>query len=279
MWVSFFASAFLLSIHPMRLGVTLLVISRPQPMQNLLAYWIGCALTGSLVLTVPLMLLHATPAFASSMKVWANPAANSTARHLEICMGVLMLSIAALMGVRFMVRQRARPRGRNLAQLQTPGDNTSTLVQNPSTPPAISWLLGPAQDPATEGGSAIQRLATYVRDAWENGSLWVAFVIGLALGPSLDAVGILFTLTFIVASGAGIGIQVIAGIAFLFAVLAVEEIILVGNLVSPDKTQPAVRRLHDWALAHRRKLLIATLIVAGVSLVAQGMGASGVVVH
>ena len=189
-------------------------------------------------------------------------------------MGVLVLSIAALMAVRFAARQRARPRGRNWAQLQTPGDNTSTLVRDSNTPAAISRLLGPAQDAATEGGSAIRRLATRARDAWENGSLWVAFVIGLAMGPSLDAVGVLFVLAIIVASGAAIGMQVSAGIAFLVGVLAVEEIILVSNLVTPAKTQTALRRLHDWALAHRRKLLVATLAVVGVSLIAQGMGSA-----
>ena len=273
MWGPFFASAFLLSIHPMRLGLTLLVISRRQPMQNLLAYWIGCVLTGLLVLTVPLIVVHVTPTFASFFNDWPDPATNSTARYIEIGLGVLVLSIVALMAVRSAVRQRARPRGRNLAQLQTPGNNTSTLVRNSDTPPGFSWLLGPAQDGATEGGSAIRRLATRVRDAWENGSLWVSFVIGLAIGPSLDAVGVLFVLAFIVISGAGIGMQVGAGIAFLFAVLAVEEIILVSNLVTPDKAQPVFLRLHDWALAHRRKLLVATLVVAGVSLIAQGMGA------
>ena len=74
MWGSLLVLAFLMTIHPMRLGVTLLVISRRQPMQNLLAYWIGCVLVGLLVLVVPLMVLHVTPTFASFTKDWANPA-------------------------------------------------------------------------------------------------------------------------------------------------------------------------------------------------------------
>ena len=102
--------------------------------------------------------------------------------------------------------------------------------------------------------------------------MWVAFVIGLAMGPSLDGLGVLFILAIIVASGAAIGMQVSAGIAFIVGVLAVEEIILVSNLVTPAKTQPALRRLHDWALAHRRKLLVATFAVAGISLIAAGHG-------
>jgi Sap, sulfolipid-1-addressing protein len=274
MWGSLLVLAFLMTIHPVRLGVTLLVISRQQPMQNLLAFWIGCVLVGLLVFIVPLMVLHVTPTFASFSKDWADPGPNSTARHIQIGMGVLGLSIAALMAVRFAPRKRARPRGRNWAQHQTPGDNTSTLVRDSDTPAAISRLLGPAQDAAMEGGSAIRRLLTRVRDAWENGSLWVSFVIGLAVGPGLDGLGVLFILSIIVASGAEIGMQVTAAIAFLLGVLAVEEIILVSNLVTPTKTQPALRRLHDWALTHRRKLLVATFAVSGISLIATGVGGS-----
>ena len=68
--------------------------------------------------------------------------------------------------------------------------------------------------------------------------------------------------------------QVSAGIAFIVGMLAVEEFILVSNLAAPAKTQATLRRLQDWALAHRRKLLVATFAVVGVSLVAQWMGSA-----
>lgn len=272
MWGSLLVLALLITIHPARLGVILLVTSRRRPMQNLLAYWVGCVVMGLLILLIPLMVLHVTPTFASFTKEWANPATNPTTRQIEIGMGVLALSIAALMAVRFAARQQGRPRGRNCAHLQTPGGNTSTLVLDSNTPTAISRLLGPAQDTATEGGSAIRRLLSRARNAWENGSLWVAFVIGLGAAPPFDVA--LFVLAIIVASGAGIGMQVSAGIAFIVGMLAVEEFILVSNLAAPAKTQATLRRLQDWALAHRRKLLVATFAVVGVSLVAQGMGSA-----
>ncbi|MGB6764662.1 GAP family protein [Mycobacterium sp.] len=86
-----------------------------------------------------------------------------------------------------------------------------------------------------ERGSAIRRLLRRVRNAWENGSVWVAFVIGLAMGPQLQ--GIVFVLAIIMASGTAFGIQISAAIVFVFAILAVEEIILVSNLATPAKTQ------------------------------------------
>ena len=116
----------------------------------------------------------------------------------------------------------------------------------------------------------IQRLLRRVRSGWENGSVWLAFVIGVAMGPSLD--GVDFVLAIIVASGVSFGVQITAAITFVIAILEVEEIILVSHLARPAKTQAFLRRLHDWALAHRRKLVVAIFAVVGVSLMAQGMG-------
>ena len=130
---------------------------------------------------------------------------------------VLALSIA---------RSLTRPRRR--AQLPTPVGNTSTLVLDSNTPTVISRLLGRAQDAATEGGSAIRRLLGRAHNAWENGSLWVALVIGMGFGgPAPDVA--LFVLAIIVASGAAIGTQVSAAIAFVVGVLAVVEITLVSH--------------------------------------------------
>jgi hypothetical protein len=122
----------------------------------------------------------------------------------------------------------------------------------------------------TAGGSAIRRLLGRVRNAWENGSLWVSLVISIAMSPTLDAV--LLLVAIIVASGAAIGTQVGAAIAFVFVMLAVEEIVLASYLITPAKTQAVVRLLHGWVRAHRRKVLLAILAVGGVSLVAWGMG-------
>ena len=74
------------------------------------------------------------------------------------------------------------------------------------------------------------------------------------------------------ASGAAIGTQVSAAIAFVVGMLAVVEITLVSDLATPAKTQAVPRLLHDWARAHRRQVLVAIFAVVGVTLVANGMG-------
>jgi hypothetical protein len=73
-----------------------------------------------------------------------------------------------------------------------------------------------------------------------------------------------------VASGASFGVQITAAITFVIAMLTIEEIILVSHPARPAKTQAFLRRLHDWALAHRRKLVAAIFAAVDVSLIAQG---------
>jgi hypothetical protein len=103
-----------------------------------------------------------------------------------------------------------------------------------------------------------------------NGSLWVAVVIGFWAGPPPSLV--IPLLTTILASGAAIGTQISAAIAFVVVTLAVVEIILVSHLATPTRTQAVLRLLHDWARARRRQILVAMFTVVGVALVAQGMG-------
>lgn len=262
MWGSLLGLALPMAFNPVLLGLILLMISRPRPVQNLVVCWAGCLITNVPALLVPLLMLHVMPVFRSTAHDLATAGPNSTARHLQLGIGVLALSIAALIIVRSSPRRRT--------YLPTAVGNRSTLALDSNTPTAISQSQGGAQDVAKKGGSAIRRLVGRVNNAWENGSLWVALVIGMSFlpGPPL----ILFVDTTIVASGAAIGTQVSAVIAFVIALLTVFEIVLVSHLVTPAKTQALLRPLHDWALAHRLQVLAGIFAVVGLFQVARGMG-------
>jgi len=264
MWSSLLALALVGMLNPVRLGATLLVSSQTRPVQNLLAYWVGSLMMGTTALVVPLIVLHFTPAFGSFAHDWATPGSSPSVRYIQIGFGALAISSAALISVSSLTRRR------QLARLATAGNNTSVLVMDSNASPAVSSPPGPAQDAASKGGSAIQRLLGRAHDALENGSLWVSWAIGLFMGPAPDVV--LFALAIIVASGAVVGTQIIGAFAYVVGVLAVVEIILVSYLVTPVKTQAALRRLHDWASAHRLKLLVAVLAVVGLSMLAHGVG-------
>jgi hypothetical protein len=254
-------------INPIRVGLTLLVISRPRPVQNLLAYGAGGLVVSIPCLLVPLFVLHVTPRFRSVVHDLATPgtAASSTARHMQLGLGMIALSIAAVTVVRALARRRSR------AYLPTSGGKMSTPVPQSNVPTPVVRLLRGGHDAPAEARSVAGRLLGRIRDAWENGSSWVAWVIGFLFGgPGADEM--LYVVAIIVASGAAIGTQVSAAVAYVVGALVVVEITLASYLASPAKTQALVQRLHDWARVQRRKIVVAMCTVGGVLLVAQSVG-------
>jgi hypothetical protein len=274
-WSPVLVLAFMLALDPLRLGLLLLLIMRPRPVQSLLVCWVGATIASVLYMLVPLIVLHVTPGFRSIAQHLASQAiyGSPTIRHIQFGIGVVVLLIAAHMAVRLRAGQHA--------YVATPADTASPLLADSNTPTAISQTLDRAPNAPTEGGSLIQRMGARaygawqrlwlpVMGAWESESPRAALVVGLLSGPPPATV--LLVLTTIMASGAAIGAQVGLAIAWVFGMFAVYEITLVSYLVSPTKTETALRRLHDWLLAHRRQVWIALIAAVGVVLLAYGMG-------
>jgi Sap, sulfolipid-1-addressing protein len=263
-WSPVLVLALVLALDPLRLGLILLLITRPRPLQSLLVYWVGAMAVSVPYMLGPLIVLHVTPAFRSfAQHIGTATFASPNVRHTQIGIGVVALLIAALMTVRFRARQRA--------YLPTQGGTTSTPVPDSNTPTAISQPLVRTQDPTTKNRSATPRLPARARIAWENGSSWPACIIGVASGP--PPLTVLLVLTTIMASGAAIGTQVGLAIAWVIGMFAVVEIILVSHLAMPTKTEAVLQLLHDWILAYRRQVLIAAIALIGVVMMVFGMGA------
>jgi hypothetical protein len=271
MWGSVLMVTLLSALYPVRLALTLLVVTRPRPVQNLLAFWAGCLSGAIFGVVIPLTLVHVTP---MSDSFGQGSATSSTVRYVQIGMGVLALSMAALMTAHSLTRRRQR------AQLPTQeatrgrhrnGGTTSTPVLESNTPTAISRLLSRVQEAPAEGGSVFLRLLRRIHSAWENGSRGIVYVIGLVFGGPQPDVS-LFVVAMMVGSGAAIATQVIAATAFIFGTVGIIDIILVSYLLTPAKTLAVLRRLHDWVLSHRRQILAAIFAVVGLTLVANAMG-------
>lgn len=260
MWGSVLSLGVLAALNPVRLGLALLMISRPRPGPNLLAYWIGGLTVCIPELLVPLILLNFTSLFDSFGHASGTPAASSALPKIQIGLGVLGLTIAAVMAVRFSTRQRAEARAsRN-------GD--SAVATAPDTPIAVPRFLSRARDVSSDDRSRIRRLLHRAHCARENGSLWIAWVIGLA---SVPVDGVFFILAIIVASRAPIGAQVSASIAFFLLMYSVVEMILVGYVAAPARTEALLRQLHDWVRTYHRQILVIVFTVVGVSQLAEGL--------
>lgn len=259
-WGVLLGMAIMFAVNPVLLAVIVLMISRPRPVQNLAAYWLGSIIVSLAGLLVPLMVLHIAPAFRSFSEDLTTSGKNPTAQLVQFGMGVVMLSVAVVVSVRA-VRDRSG--------LPVPAGRITNGTQETATPVQMTSPFGSSPDTATADGSPFRRLVSRLHAAWDGGALWVAFAFGLAgLPPPML---VLFVLTPIATSGYPVGVQILAVILFVVGMFAVVEITLVSYLIAPARTLAVLRPLHDWALAHRRHMLIAIFSVAGVVQVLNGL--------
>lgn len=255
-WSSVLGLALMGALNPVRLGVTLLLISRQRPAQNILIFWAGCLLASAVSILAPLIVLHFTPALRPWTDDLATPTTGSSSAQIQIGIGVFALVIAAALTARLRLRQNADApaSGSKLIMVLDPGASGD----------------GTSRDDVSRLGSAVRRLITRARNAWDNGSLWVAFVIGLAMGPAPEIV--LLVLATILTSGAAITTQLTTAVLYIVGVLGVVEIVLISHFVAPERTEVVLRRLRGWALARRQQIVAVIFLVIGVSAVLRGIG-------
>ncbi len=240
-WGAVLVMALAAMADPLRIGITVLVISRPRPVLQLLAFWIGGVAMGFGVgLGVLFLLRDLALDFMNDLE---STTATSTVGVIQITIGVLALLLAAMIAMRFPTRRRAR--------VTIPDVEAQAPAMEPSTP------------------SALSRLSTRAGDAMQGGSLWVAFVAGAWLATPLQFIA---ALAAILASGASAGTQVVALVAYHVVALASAEIPLLSQLVAPDKTQAVILRVHDWVLPRRRHLIAVIIAVVAIFLVVNGFG-------
>jgi hypothetical protein len=241
--------ALAMATDPVRLGVTLLLISRPRPILNLLVYWVGAMIVGvGSAVVVLTMMRDLAPALLQSL---SNLVATPAVRHAQVVAGVLALLGAMLITTGLPTRQRlGMPMPVEVSvPAGVPGDPSSLLLQ-PTSPTAVALLLGRA------------------RSALKGESLWVALAAGLGTGPA--PLEYLVALVAILASGGEIGRQIGAAVLFNIVMLAVCELTLGSYLLMPTKTQAVIGFLNGWVGAHRRRILSLILGTAGVCLVVVG---------
>jgi hypothetical protein len=209
---------------------------------TLFAFWLGGMATGVAVALGMLLLLRDVASTLS--REVASMASSAIVPPLQIASGVVALLIGAKIAVSVSARRRA--------PLLVPVGDAPAPMLEPSTPNAFSRVSG------------------RVRDALEGGNLWVSFVVGL--GSATPPIETLVLFTAILTSGAAVDVQSSAALVFTVVTLAVIEIPLVTYLVMPAKTRAVMLQLQDWVRARRSQVIAVFLTVAGVALVATGMG-------
>lgn len=235
------AMALIAATNPVRLGIALLLLSRPRPMLNLLAFWLGAT---TMAITAGLGLLtlahYFAPTFIQSVSAQA---ASSGARHAQIVVGLTILAVTALIAAGFSVR-RSRVR-------VTSGAPSAGVMR-------------------TKRPDAVARLRGRVQEVLKGDYLSVAFVVGL--GSGLPAVEYPVALAAIAASGHSVGVQFGAAIVFVIVMLLVVEIPLISYSAMPAHTHAFMLRLHDWVQPRRWRILVSIVAAEAVFMVVAGLG-------
>ena len=240
MWSAVLVLSLIAAIDPIRIGIVVLLISRPRPMVSLLAFWLGGMSAGSAAALV--LVLYLRDLTLSVMRALFSAVSSPVAAHVRVAIGVLAVLIAGLIAARFRVRQHA--------PVRLTGDERSVLVLEPNTRTGSNRLS--------------------IRRQLEDGSLAVAFIAGV--GWATPPVEYLAAIIAILASGAAATAQVSAALMFTLVAFTVAEIPLMSYLAMPEKTVAVVLRLHDWIKARRRAILAVFVCTFGVLLVVSGMG-------
>ncbi|MCV6984043.1 GAP family protein [Mycobacterium shinjukuense] len=238
MWGTVLVLALVATADPVRIGISVLLSSRPRAAGQLVAFWLG-GIAISVVLAVGVLFGLRDYALAAMHRV-QSAAAGSTAGHIQIAMGVLALLIAGL-AAGVLPRHRAR--------LGVTGGTTSALRVLTST--------------------AVARLSLRAREALQARPLRVAFILGIGM---LVDFRFLAALTAIVGSGAAVGSQITAAGVYTLVALAFVEVPLASRLAAPGKADQIMSTVQGWVKARRQQLCAVIIALLGVLLMTSGMG-------
>lgn len=247
--------ALAMATDPVRLGVTLLLISRPRPIVNLMVYWVGAMFVGVTSAVIVLtMMRDFAPALLQTLSAFV---ATPAVRHAQVVAGTLALLVAVTITTGLPARRWFGLRMPVPVPAEVPipvpvgiAVDPSALLLEPSAPTRVSMLM------------------SRLRGVLKGESLWVALAAGLGTGPA--PLEYLVALVAILASGGDIGRQICAAALFNVIMLAVCEITLISYLATPARTQAIIGLLNGWVSLHRRRILSVIIGVAGVCLVFAG---------
>ncbi len=262
MWGDIFGMALLVSLNPVLLGFILLVISRPRPIQNLIAFWAGSLIVNIPMFVISTLVLASVPSFSSVAQDLVTAEPGSTVKPFQLVSGLVCVAIAGLLAVRMRMRKRV-----NQGAPVNAGGESPVLVMEPDQPAAPA---GRIRSMMSNLGATARRLMERAHDASEGGALWVALVFGLCYTAPPPLV--LMVATMVVGSGAPIGAQVVISIAFVFGMLAVFELALLSYAVALVRTQAVLQPLHEWTRHHRQLVLLILFLVIGLWQVVTGAG-------
>jgi Sap, sulfolipid-1-addressing protein len=236
-WATVLVMGIAVIFEPIRMGLAVLMLNRPRPMLQLLAFLCGGFAMGVGVGVVVLFILRSTPIASGRF----------TLPQVQITVGLLALLIAAALATNISARMPVR---RPMAGAVIGGE-AGMIMEEPAPP------------------SALEKLSARARHLLRGDSLWVAGVSGLA--TALPSANYMAALAVILASGATPTAQVQALILFNVMAFTLAEIPLVSYLAAPQKTRASMTALHAWLRSRRRREVAALVALTGCVMLTLGV--------
>lgn len=234
MWATVLVMAFAVIFEPIRIGLAVLMLNRPRPLLQLLAFLSGGFTMGMGVGLVVLFVLRSTPLASGRF----------TVPSVQITVGLVALVIALVLASNL-----SMPKLRRRSAAVSTGQTTAT----------------PGMNQAETRTTTFARL----RRALQGDSLWVAWVSGL--GTALPSANFMGAMAVILASGESPVVQAQALLLFNVVAFTLVELPLIGYIAAPKKTQILLSALHTWVQDRRRRDMAVIVAVGGCLILAMGL--------
>jgi hypothetical protein len=246
MWTTVLILALALNLEPNRLAIIGLLLIRPHPIRQLVAFLITSFLVAGSAGLLILSLIH-RGSFLSG---------DSSSAKVQIGVGAVALIAAAVLGSNISFGKRRAPEGAGTDGDQAAGPDGEPL---PGTPQHA-------------GIARVERITSNL-PGWaaklvQGSSPVLAIVLGI--GNALPSVDYMALLLLIASSGMSDKLQVTALFTFLTIANAVLLVPIFSYVVAKDRTIRFLEGLRTWVLARRRQDYAILLGIAGFVLVAVG---------
>lgn len=240
--------AIAVNLEPTRIGLLPLLLSRRNPLLQLLAYLIG-AMTVSIGFGLAVL-------FVFDQKYLGSGASNGG--KAQIAVGLLALAVAAVMTVRGLTKRR---------RARVPEPVSAETRPEPVQTPEPAHAPDPGQ---TESTSAIDKFTIAVRRILgKGGSPLFAGLVGVGTGlPSVDYLAVLLV---IATSGKSPTVQVAALLTCILVSSLVILAPLVSFLIAPAATLARIDRFSAWTRSRSTLEYAGLLALIGCLLIGLGI--------
>jgi Sap, sulfolipid-1-addressing protein len=239
MWTAIFVLAIAVNFEPTRIGLIALMLSRPKPLLQLMAF-----LSGGVVVTTAAGFFVLFVAHRSLLGD-----SDFNAAKVQIASGVIALVAAVLLASKVSFHRFSR---KPVSAPVAPAETTPGGVALEQLPPGV-----------------IGKLSTRARRLLEGRSPWFAAALGVFLAlPSVDYLALL---VLIAASEAPPATQAGALITYVAVANAVAAIPLLSFLVAPAKTRAMLTKFYSWIRARRRRDWAILVAVIGCLMIGVGI--------